>query len=349
MPSPGLVRRAWVLPSAAISCVLLSACGSGSPGPVVTVTQTSGAPVSSSAGTGPAAAVPPAIIAVTTSGALVTLNPTTGIVTRTLVARHVLGDELSVSSTGMVYFAVAQGCSSEVDGIPVSGGAVAEITQGSLPAVSPDGTKLAYASEPDLSPGCVPANQDLVGLYHLEVRTLSTGSDVTYPMEPTGQNAGLPAPISHLSWSADGHHLAVSVAAIQDNEGWNVVIVDTAQAHYYLTGAGTSYLPATGAPTPRRSYLREAVYLPNGDLFVSRACCAGLPVRNTSRLMWEVSAAGTLVHQVAIGFPNLDHTSLDASPDRRWLLYLAGHDLYVSRGGATPSKLTSGLVAAAWG
>jgi hypothetical protein len=65
--------------------------------------------------------------------------------------------------------------------------------------------------------------------------------------------------------------------------------------------------------------------------------------------MWEVNAAGTLVHQVAIGFPNLDHTSLDASPDGRWLLYLAGHDLYVSRGGATPSKLTSGFVAAAWG
>ena len=348
MPSPGLVRRAWLLPSAVISCVLVSACSNGSPGPVATKTPTSSA-AESSAGTSPAAAVPPAIIAVTTGGALVMLTPTTGIVTRTLVARHVLGDEISVSSTGMVYFAVAQGCSSEVEGIPATGGAVGQITQGSLPAVSPDGTTLAYASEPDLSPGCVPSTPDLAGLYHLEVRTLSTGSDITYPMVPPGQNAGLRAPISHLSWSADGHHLAVSVAAIQDNEGWNVVIVDTAQAHYYLAGAGTSYLPATGAPTPRRSYLREAVYLPNGDLFVSRACCAGVPVHNTSRLMWEVNAAGALVHQVAIGFANLDHTSLDASPDGRWLLYLAGHDLYVSRGGATPSKLTSGLVAAAWG
>jgi hypothetical protein len=346
---PGLARRTWLLPGAAISCVLLSACGNGSPGPTVPVTRTSNAPASPSVRTSPAAVVPPPIIAVTTGGALVTLNPATGVETRTLVARHVLGDEISVSSTGMVYFAVMQGCSSEVEGMPVSGGAVAQIAQGSLPAVSPDGTKLGYASEPDLSPGCLPSTPDLVGLYHLEVRTLSTGTDTAYPMEPSSQNAGLPAPISHLSWSADGHHLAVSVAAIQDNEGWNVVVVDTAQAHYYLTGAGTSYLPATGAPTPRRSYLREAVYLPNGDLFVSRACCTGVPVHNTSRLMWEVDATGVLVHQVAIGYPNLDHTSLDVSSDGRWLLYLAGHDLYVSHGGDTPSKLTGGLVAAAWG
>jgi len=227
-------------------------------------------------------------------------------------------------------------------------GGLAQLAHGSLPAVRPDGTKLAYASEPDLSPGCPPTG-DLAGLYHLVVRTLSNGNEVTYPMQPQHQHTGLPALISHLSRSAAGSPLSVSIAAIQDNEGWNVVIVDLAQANYYLTGTGTTYLPATGAPTPRLSYLREAVYLPNGDLFVSRACCAGVPVRNTSRLMWEVDATGGLVHQVAIGYPNLDHTSLDVNPDGRWLLYLAGHDLYISRGGATPRKLTSGYIAAAWG
>ena len=70
--------------------------------------------------------------------------------------------------------------------------------------------------------------------------------------------------------------------------------------------------------------------MPDGNLFVSRACCGGVPVQNTSRLMWEVSTAGALVHQVAIGFASLDHTSLAVSPDGGWLLYLAGHDLYVS-------------------
>jgi hypothetical protein len=36
------------------------------------------------------------------------------------------------------------------------------------------------------------------------------------------------------------------------------------------------------------------------------------------------------------------------SRDGDWLLYLAGHDLYVSHDGATPAKLASGLTAAGW-
>jgi hypothetical protein len=77
-----------------------------------------------------------------------------------------------------------------------------------------------------------------------------------------------------------------------------------------------------------------------------------VPVQNTSRLMWEVSTSGAFVHQVAIGYPNLDHSSLDASSDGRWLLYVAhtvdAATLYVSQGGATPRELTTGIFAAAW-
>ena len=57
--------------------------------------------------------------------------------------------------------------------------------------------------------------------------------------------------------------------------------------------------------------------------------------------------AGALVRQVAVGYPNLDHTSLAVSPDGNWLLSTSGNALYVSRGGATPRELTAGLVAAA--
>jgi hypothetical protein len=90
------------------------------------------------------------------------------------------------------------------------------------------------------------------------------------------------------------------------------------------------------------------VFLPGGNLFISRACCGGVPVQNTSRLMWEVDTAGALVHQVAIGYPALDHDSLDVSPTGQWLLYLAGGTLYVSDNGARPTSLTTGLIAAAW-
>ncbi len=107
-------------------------------------------------------------------------------------------------------------------------------------------------------------------------------------------------------------------------------------------------MPVTGQPDKQRSYLGGRAYLPDGDLFVSRACCGGVPIQNTSRLLWEVSTDGALVHQVAIGFASLAHTSLAVSRDGHWLLYLAGNDLYVSSGGATPAKLTGGLTAAAW-
>lgn len=60
------------------------------------------------------------------------------------------------------------------------------------------------------------------------------------------------------------------------------------------------------------------------------------------------ATGGALVHQVALGYPTLDHTSLAANSTGRWLLYLAGNDLYVSENGARPSKLATGLIAATW-
>jgi hypothetical protein len=213
-----------------------------------------------------------------------------------------------VSPDGHVYFALQNGCTTTIEEVAVSGGPTAQITAGSLPAVSPDGTKLAYADQPILSAACPLNTTSFLPLYHLKVRTLSSGTTATLSMVPASQYSGLPIPISHVSWAPDNQHLAVSIAATQDNEGWGVYLVDTAQAQYYVTGTGTALLPVTGQPTPQQSYLREGVYMPDGNLFVSRACCGGDPVQNTSRLMWEVNTSGVLVHQLALGFANLDHT-----------------------------------------
>jgi hypothetical protein len=71
-------------------------------------------------------------------------------------------------------------------------------------------------------------------------------------------------------------------------------------------------------------------------------------VHNKSRLMWVVSPAGAMQHQVAIGFASLEHTSLSASGNGSWLLYLAGDILYISHNGNKPVQLTSGMIAAAW-
>jgi hypothetical protein len=324
--------------------VAVAACGGGvKPS---SASQSAGASPSAAAST--ASGAEPGIVAVTAAGALVTLNSSSGVVEQTLVPSGVVGDEVSVAPSGMVYFAVQNGCSTTVEEVPAGGGSVTVIAPGSVPAVSPDGTKLAYASQPTLTIGCVPSTTDMTALYQVKIRVLSSGATTSLPPVPANQDSGLPEPVSHLSWAADSRHLAVSIGQVEDNEGWGVMLVDTAQARYYLNGAGVVNVPVTGNPTPQQSYLREGVYMPNGDLFVSRACCAGEPPENTSRLMWEVTTSGVLVHQVAIGFANLDHTSLDVSSDGQWLLYLAGNDLYVSQGGATPTELTTGLIAAAW-
>jgi WD40-like Beta Propeller Repeat len=335
-----------------VAVVLLAACGGGSTGASAPTTPAA-TPVGTASPHAAASASPtataPGIVAVTTGGALVLLNRATGAVTRTLVTSRVIGDEISVSPGGStVYFAVHQGgCLDEIESVPVAGGSPTAITQGQLPAVSPDGTKLAFASEPSMTTDCVPNESNLTAQYKLVVRTLSTGSQTAFPMDPTSEASGLPAPISHLSWAQDSTQIAVSISSVQDNEGWALVDVDTAAASYYLSGTGDTPIPVTGRKA-QDSYYREGVFLPSGNLFVSRACCTGEPVRNTSRLMWEVGISGALVHQVAIGYANLEHTSLDVTASGKWLLYLAGNDLYVSHYGNTPTKLTTGLIAAAW-
>ena len=329
---------------------LLVACGSGSGAGQQAAASGSASPSGNTRAhqVRQTTARPPAMVGVTTRGALVLLSSATGAPARTLVPGGVTGDEISVSPDGRtVYFSSRHGCAEDVESVPVTGGKPTLISTGSLPAISPDGASLAFARQPAPAPHCMPAPGDLSAQYNLVIRTLSTGVEHLYPMLPAGQSSGLPAPISHLSWASGGHQLAVSIAAIQDNEGWQIVLMDPAVAQSYLAGTGDTSVPVTG-PARRRSYWREGVYLPSGRLFVSRACCAGVPVGNTSKLMWEVNTAGVLQHQVAIGFPGLPHTSLAVNHSGKWLLYLAGTALYVSDRGARPRGLGSGLIAAAW-
>ena len=265
--------------------VLVAACGGGSPSashstaPGSRPTATTGAhPVSQTT------ARPPAMVGVTAGGSLVLLSPATGAPTRALVRGGVIGDELAVSADGQtIYFSRRHGCVDDVESVALSGGKPTLITTGSLPAISPDGSTLAFTRQPTLTRHCMAGAGDLSAQYDLVTRTLSSGVERIYPVLPPGQSSGLPAPISHLSWAPNGTELAVSIAAIQDNEGWQIALLDTATAQNYLGGTGVTPVPMTG-PDRRRSYWREGVYLPDGNLFVSRACCAGEPVRNVSKL-----------------------------------------------------------------
>ena len=157
-PRPGLRRLARSVPFLFVTVLAagsaLSACagGAGTAAPAGTTSSGATASPSSTGGAGS----PPVIVAVTTTGALVTLNPASGVVTRKLVPAGVLGGEISVSATGMVYFARENGCSSKIEATPLSGGSAAVIASGSVPDVSPNGSKLAYADQPSLTAGCAP-------------------------------------------------------------------------------------------------------------------------------------------------------------------------------------------------
>lgn len=96
-------------------------------------------------------------MAVTKAGALVSLDPANGAVKQTLVPSGVLGDEISVSAKGMVYYAVANGCSAAIYQVPDGGGSPSMVVAGRWPAISPDGTRLAYAVQPGFDQTCTGA------------------------------------------------------------------------------------------------------------------------------------------------------------------------------------------------
>jgi hypothetical protein len=306
-----------------------------------------GSPVT---GRGPASGSPaaggsgrPDIVAVTTKGALVVLDPLSGEARRVLVARGVVGGAVAVSPDGRTaYFAARHGCQDEIESVPLAGGRPRLIAPGLLPAVSPDGKRLAFARPPGAS-ASAGACQGQPGDDKLVLRDLVGGAETVLRQAP---KAALPSPVSRLSWSPDGGRLLVSVAAAEDNEGWQLVVLDPATARYFLAAApGNAAVPLPGLAG---SYYREGAYLPDGNLFVSEVCCTGVPARVTSSLLLEVSPSGELIRQVAIGFRDREHTSLGPDPSGHWLLYLSGPDLFLSLDGAAPFKLTTGLTAAAW-
>jgi hypothetical protein len=302
-----------------------------------------GAPATGRTPTAPGGPGRPDIVAVTTKGVLVVLDPLSGEARRILVRGGVAGGAVAVSRDGStVYFAARHGCQGEIESVPLTGGRPRKITPGLLPAVSPDGKRLAFVRPPGAI-ASAGACQGQPGDDEVVVRDLAGGAETVLRQAP---KPALPSPVSRLSWSPDGRRLLVSVAAAKDNEGWQLVVLDPATARYFL--AATPGNAAVPLPGLAGSYYREGAYLPDGNLFVSQVCCTGVPARVTSSLLLEVSPSGELVRQVAIGWKDRDHTSLGADPSGHWLLYLSGPDLFLSLDGAAPFKLTTGLTAAAW-
>jgi len=331
----------------ALAAAVLAACSFG--GSAAPPADAGGPTAAGGASTGAQAG--PTLAAVSAAGALVLLDPANGQTSRTLVPSGVVGDALAVSPDGKtVYYEVAAGCQHEIWRVSTSDGAKTRVAAaGSSPALSPNGERLAYATlyfEDDKGPSCYPANNLTAG-YQVIVVDLATHQTHRYPMAPQVASTGLPAPVDHLSWSPDGAKLAVSISSVQDNEGWQLAIMNPATDTSYFKDDGSTEVPLPGVPAG--TYYAEGVYLPNGHLFVVRQCCDGWPPNTANVDMLEIDpATGQQVRQIAVGLTDRYHTSLDASADGHWLLYLSGKDVEVSHDGAKPSILTTGFLAAAW-
>jgi hypothetical protein len=334
-PRPGLAAHA-----AAAAVLLVTAC-SGPAGP----TSAAHAQPTPSATPTPGAAARQQVLGVATSGEMFLIDPHTGtrVTTVTLAAAAATGEEVSVSGDGStIYYEQHYGCTDRIYSMPaVGGGGPTLVAAGRLPAVSPDGSLLAYTRQPAR---CTEGGVQ----YLLVVRNLKTGAETTYPVAPQLGQSGLLFPIDHLSWASDGRRLALSLESPEDDVGWALAILDVRTARYYRTDAPGASVPV--APNQdQHGYYREGVFMPDGNLFVNRVCCEGIHPggpRVASTLLWEVTTSGALVKQVAIGFTDRDHTSLAADPTGAELLYLSGSDLYVSDGGQRPRLVTGGLLAA---
>jgi hypothetical protein len=332
----------------------------GGPAPAGGISSSS----ATSSAAGPASGGQPSIVGVTTAGVIGVLNPVTGVAMPLTGTQDAVGDEISVSPDGStVYFAVRNGCADDIESVPLRGGTPRFVTTGVLPAISPDGGELAFVREqvgggaspvsfacPGASTGTGTGTGAATGAgtgVSVVVRDLVTGAEKTYPAPP-GQGALISA-VSHLSWSPDGSTLLVSSGPVQDNEGWELNRLNVATATYYMPDNAQMKtvrdVPAATAQSPG-SYFEEGVYLPDGDLFVDRTCCAGVPAKTVSSLLQEVSASGVVLRQVAVGYPDRLHSSLDAIPG--WLLYLSGTDLFVAADGQPPKSFAVGYIAAAW-
>ena len=288
---------------------------------------------------------PQVLVGVTTGGTLEALSPLTGAPSRVL-ASGATGDEVSVTPDGsMVYFEAAVGCMDQIERVPVAGGSAQVVATGSVPAVSPDGAELAYVRQPLAGNPACQGQSFSPSQYTLVVRNIASGAETTYPVAPQVASNGVPSPVDHLSWSADGRALLVSIEASQDNQGWQLSVIHPTTDEYYFSGSGVP-VASTDAPS---SYYREGVLMPNGDLFVDLVCCSGTPPQVSSDLLVEVDpSTGSVLHQVAVGITTNDHTSLETDASGHWLLYLSGNDLLVSEDGKRPTTLASGFVAAGW-
>jgi len=271
--SPGVsFRRPWTAIASIAAVAVLSAALI-----VGFVVSRRGAPPARSVGTTPttrgAGVAPPGSILIgLQNGNLELLSPTTGRVERTVSLSPPSAAALSVTGNGRtVYVQHDDGQQSIIDRLSLSGGSQTFVVDGSDPAISPDGSELAY-----LPP--VPINAWPRTVAVLNTRTGATRTwEMPYlpgagPIRtPKGVNpaAELPA-VSLLSWDPDGVHLAVTELARAIDARIGIELLDTSQPRASDNPQLVATSP-TGQSVPEWAY---GMYRGDTGQFVVIASCS---------------------------------------------------------------------------
>jgi Tol biopolymer transport system component len=261
---------------------------------------------------------PPDLVATTLNGAVVVASSEDGRILRTLAPDgSAVGPPARSPDGQWVYYATRVDeplCGNRLHRVRASGeGPPERVADGSAPAPSPDGTRLAYIShEPSR---CRPI---------VVVRTLATGEEQRWPT-PEGTSL-LYAWIDVVRWSADGSHVSF-------DSGGGLYLLDTRR-------------PGTLADARRlESALHAAAWLPDGRLVALQAVEGE---RSRVREQVVVLDPQTL-DSTPLFYASSDATGLDVDSSGRFLLVVNRRgELFLSADRGPLRRLDNGFRSASW-
>lgn len=305
--------------------------------PSTDVPRTTLLPPTSSSTTAPPSP-PERVVAVTSKGALLVVDAANG-ETLDLLAPPGSADpnqKPSVARRGTTVYFSKQGVDCgypTLFEVPLDGsGGLRRLGNGGAPAVSPDGTRLAYSTP---SNGCVGAT--------LVVRELASGKEQRWEA-PESDGYFSNGAITAIDWAPDGRRLAFQF----EWEGSGVYLLDT-----QLPGRLDTARPLEPGQQPDNTSLVLRDWHPAGDrIAVSTLCCLNpdgmtdRQVRTTSRTL----LVDPTTNQSADLFPPGEAThSLDYSDDGTRVLWVDEHGrIHLGRFDEAPRTLASGIAIASW-
>jgi hypothetical protein len=323
-----------VLIAGAVGVVMLrsNASNPDSPGPAVTSTSrpVSRSPVGS-------------LLIGTENGSLALLSPTTGALQRTIPVAPAQAvpprdaganmgavSAISVTADGQTAYLQRDvqrvGADRQIiERLSLDGGPPTFVAEGTEPAISPDGSSLAY-----LKP--VPVNNWTRTVVVTDTRTGATTSwEMPYPPDsgrvptPAGVNpaAELPEALS-ISWAPDGIHLAVAMTANAFNSQVGLELLDTSRP--VEANNPRFFTSAAAIPHSTATQWFAAAYRGNtGQLGIIASCAqAQHCVSAATRLLSVDPGTGRVRSLGALtGYPEADTTTFDASG--RTMYYVAQH------------------------